>query len=197
MTLSIAKDTMTWDEVAKLLGVTTPDDKQEEVYNKVVNGDYGWCWKEAREALGEDATSEQVDEKAQEMESDAVDRECVDYMKDYYAALERVFVMLCGEHGLDATLVEKKRHHPKARETYFKLAPKVPRDWTSVACMLIDTINGYGRFHFNSVRELVSSGPYISRKQAALSHIHWISSHPEVYEGTKCARLVDNQMRRR
>lgn len=194
MTLSIASDTMTWDDVARLLGVTTPDDKQEEVYNNVVQGDYGWCFAEAREALGEDATAAQVEEKALEMESDAVDRECVDYMKAYHNALEHVFVMLCGEHGLDATLVDTKRRYA---EPHFKITPKVARDWSGVAGKLIDTINGYGSFRFSSVRELVSSGPYISRKQAALSHLHWISSYPEVYEGTKCARLVDNQMRNR
>jgi hypothetical protein len=54
-------------------------------------------------------------------------------------------------------------------------------DPEETAAALVEVINGYGLFHFGSVEELISSGPYADATDAVLKHLHWIAEHGKVY----------------
>lgn len=201
MSLALATNTYTWAQLASFLGVKSPEDKAEEVWGNVIGGDYSWCKSEAVSQLGDDATEEQIEAKAAELEQESIDRECDECNTRYQDALRTVAENLFQEHLLSLTLVEGKWKDDIAdgvwEEEHFVVEPMKGKTlgWYRSASKIIDTINGVGIFEFRTVRELVESGPYPTIEQAVLHHTHWISSYPEVYEGTKARSLVDARMR--
>lgn len=70
----------------------------------------------------------------------------------------------------------------------FKIVPS--NSWDDAANKIRETINGVGTFHFNNLREFLSSGPYTAR-QAVLSHLGYIKRYPDVYGGSGARQLYD------
>lgn len=199
MSLAPVTNRYTYAELASFLGVESPEDHAEGVWESVVGGDYSWTKEEAIRQLREAAapgseapTEEQVEEKCQEITDEVIDGECDECDKRYRGAIRTVAENLFSEHLLELTEVEEE-----GKESYFVVEPKKDSTtgWYRAASKIIDTINGVGMFEFRTVRELVESGPYPTIEQAVLQHAHWISSYPEVYEGTKAKFLVERRLR--
>lgn len=77
----------------------------------------------------------------------------------------------------------------------WKIVPK--RGWFRAAKELIETINGYGIFHFGSVSEGIRSGPYEGSRGFVLNHLGWIPEYYNVYEGSKASSMFKNWISRK
>ena len=144
-------------------------------------GTYGEAYKYA---IAEGRSEEEAEEAAMKAESDERDEAVTKYRDAIIAAATKLFA----EHHL--VLTEKKR---RGRMTdTFLVAPD--KSWRDSAACLVETINGYGMFHFANVRDFCVSGPY-TPKEAVLGHLHWIESYPAVYGSTSARSMVDRAMR--
>lgn len=54
-------------------------------------------------------------------------------------------------------------------------------DWNEALARVIESVNGYGMFHFESPEDIILSGPYDGAKGATLAHFHWHESRGSVY----------------
>jgi hypothetical protein len=54
-------------------------------------------------------------------------------------------------------------------------------DWNKAAEIVIESINGYGMFQFDSVEDLILSGPYAGAKEAAIAHLHWHTERSNIF----------------
>lgn len=69
-------------------------------------------------------------------------------------------------------------------------------NWEEAGKAVLESINGYGMFHFHDLEELVSSGPYAGVKEAVIAHLHWHKSRGEVYGETGIKGLFDKALER-
>lgn len=67
-------------------------------------------------------------------------------------------------------------------------------DWNEAAEIVIESINGYGMFHFDSVEELILSGPYAGAKEACLAHIHWHKERGDIFGEAGIQRVFDSAL---
>jgi len=119
-------------------------------------------------------------------DEDAAERAAQDEVYgQWYDAVERAASKLLEEHDLELQPANSK---DTSRPYQLKIVPS--SSWNSSANKLRETINGVGTFHFNDLKEFLSSGPYTAR-QAVLSHLSWINRHPDVYGGQSARRLYD------
>lgn len=54
-------------------------------------------------------------------------------------------------------------------------------DWNEAMAIVIESINGYGMFYFESGEELILSGPYAGAKEATIAHLHWHKERGNVF----------------
>jgi hypothetical protein len=202
MALKTVSDTITYNQLAELLGCETPEDRSNKVWEYVLDWDFSWARSEVKLGLGEKAyellNAEEIEEKCQELIDKCIERECEEADRKYMSAIRHVGEKLFAEHNLVLIENEKKMSFlirpyipAVANEKHFR----TQHGWTYAASAIIETINGVGMFGFSNPKELKDSGPYKSMKQAVLQHIHWIKEHPNVYEGTKASYLVERQLR--
>jgi hypothetical protein len=150
------------EDLAELFGL--PDSESVRELNDEWLHD-SW-WKPAyEEALDEGLSEEDAEEAGAEAESEGLDELYANWINAVESAVSDLFE----EHGLE--LVEVTRGT-------FKLTPE--KSWNDAAAKIIETINGVGYFHFNSVKEFLDSGPY-TPKVAVIEHLGWIKDYPEVY----------------
>ncbi len=58
-------------------------------------------------------------------------------------------------------------------------------DWDAAARELIETINGVGTFHYDSLQDAIDAGPFRDSREFVLEHLHWLKYWFAVYgEGT-------------
>jgi len=81
----------------------------------------------------------------------------------------------------------------KVNYDLFQISPE--ENWDLAAHELIEVINGYGLFHFDSLEEAIDSGPYETSENFVLHHLGWISSYSEVYGDYSAKYLLDQAMR--
>ena len=159
-------DKINIDQLAKLLDLPSWEDVDE------LNQQHYW----------ELARGSEDEEAAESAARDEV-------FGQWYDAVERAATKLLEEHDLELQPVDFKN---TSRPYQLKIVPST--SWDSSANKLRETINGVGTFHFNNVKEFLSSGPYTAR-QAVLSHLSWINRHPDVYGGQSARRLYDQGWR--
>ena len=104
--------------------------------------------------------------------------------QQYEDAVLSVARQLFGHHRLD--LIERTN---KKLGTVYQVKPQSDASWIVCAEHIRQTINGVGLFHFCSVKEFLSSGPYTARS-AVLEHLGWIPDYYAVYcDGTAKGRV--------
>jgi hypothetical protein len=54
-------------------------------------------------------------------------------------------------------------------------------DWDAALDVVIDSINGYGAFWYDSREELIESGPYETVRDAVILHLHWNVKRGVIY----------------
>lgn len=159
-------DKMSFERICTLLGVKTTEQWDEH------NAD-SFLYR------GADA-AEMSEEEIMCCEADASSEAWQSYKSAVLLVAEEVFA----RHAL--TLVTDEH------ERTFRVVPS--NSWRIAADNIRMTINGVGQFEFSSLQEFLSSGPYTPR-QAVLSHLGWIPSWYEVYEGGKASSRVERRMR--
>lgn len=107
----------------------------------------------------------------------------------WHAGVEAAAQELFAQHGLAL----RPRVPQRGRLPYeYRVVPL--KSWEDAAEAILDTINGVGYFHFNSLREFLDSGPYTPR-QAVFSHIGYIKDRPLVYGGDSAKSYYDREWR--
>lgn len=188
---TILKDTLTIDQIAKLMGVSSVSQFSEENINGG-SETYGQCYDYLIE---EGKTPEEAEEGAMKAESEELDK----LIRNYADAVLMVAENLFEKHGL--SLVALKRNKSKAScanggyavgEPVYRVVPNI--SWKDAGKQLLLTIHGVGLFEFHSYHEFLLSGPY-TPKQAVLHHLSWISSYPKVYSDRSVSMMIESRMK--
>jgi hypothetical protein len=69
-------------------------------------------------------------------------------------------------------------------------------DWNKAAEVVIESINGYGSFHFEDSEELILSGPYAGAKEATIAHLHWHSERGNIFGEEGIKKIFDSSFQR-
>jgi hypothetical protein len=180
MTTSKVSDKINANELAELFGLTTYDDLHEHNIDYIWEaGNYAY-----KEALDDDASEEEAEEARDKAEQEA-DREL---FENWHSALMNAAEYLFQEHGLTLAPVRGGEDYPFE----FRVAPET--SWGDAARKIVETINGVGYFHFDSLRDFLDSGPYTPRT-ATLEHLHYINRYPEVYGSDSARSIFDRHFR--
>lgn len=167
------KDRWDYFELAKILGVEKFFEAADE-WN--ADGAYNAGWKSAEE---EGLSEEECEERAMKYERAELDEGCNKLWDGFDRVLKRVHE-IC---GLRFVKMKKGMYRPESN------------NWANTADSIRNIINGVGMFHFKSLAEFIEVGPYSSARQAALHHLHWISSYPEVYGDRSFSRIIEDYLR--
>ena len=167
-----ATDKINIDQLAKLFGL--PD------WEKIDEMNQQHYWEVAQQGPDNSEAAEEAAEEAAQTE----------VYGQWYDAVESTASKLFEEHGLELSPTGKQG--TKDRRYDFKIVPST--SWDDATNKIRETINGVGDFHFNNLREFLSSGPYTA-KQAVLSHLGYIKRYPAVYGGLGAHQMYENAWR--
>lgn len=103
--------------------------------------------------------------------------------KAHSRALSAVFEYLKEECNLIATVEE---------EGSITLSSD---DWNEALARVIESVNGYGMFHFESPDDIILSGPYDGARGATLAHVHWHESRGSVYGEPGVKQIFDKALK--
>jgi len=67
-------------------------------------------------------------------------------------------------------------------------------DWNKAMDIVIESINGYGMFKFDSGEELILSGPYANAKAATIAHMHWHKERGDIFGETGIKELFQKTL---
>jgi len=175
-----ASDKIDADELAKMFDLPTYDDLHEHNLDYIwETGNYAY-----KEALDDDASEEEAEAARDKAEQEA-DQEL---FENWHGALMSAADYLFEEHGLTLVPMRSGEDYPFE----FRVAPET--SWEDAAHKIVETINGVGYFHFDSLRDFLDSGPYTPRA-ATLEHLHYINRFPEVYGGHSARSIFDRHFR--
>ncbi len=170
-------DKFEFDVLCAKFGITTIESLLDQYDD---TGTYFEAYKYAKK---EGKTDEEAEEEALTAESEERDAYFSKYIRAVMTVLEKGFK----EHGLVLKEITSGKNQGK-----YLVTPQTT--WEDAAAKIVETINGYGDFHYRSVKEFCNSGPYTLR-QSVLSHLHWIGDAPAVYCDPSFARQVEQEMR--
>lgn len=179
------KTTINIDQLARMFDLPSIDDLTES------NQDYIWqCGsEEAKSAelelaryepdLDPTVVEQRVEDSRYKAEQEASDEIFNKWHTGVMSAANELF----DPHGLGLT--------PKGDSPYpWEFIVEPFKSWRDAAEHLRQTVNGYGMFVFDSLKEFLDSGPY-TPKEAVLGHLHWIRHYPEVYGSDSAQRMFD------
>jgi hypothetical protein len=173
----MSSDNTDMDRIAKLFSLPTSEDLmnyESDIYHYAYN-----------QALKDGESEEEAEKTALKAEEE---EQTENYHK-WYDAVEHVADKFFGEHGLK---VIRRRNGKDNRPFDLKLVPE--KSWTDAAEKIRETINGVGYFHFDTLKELLDSGPYTAR-EAVLNHIGYVPQWSEVYGEGSPRSMYDRYMR--
>jgi len=173
--------TITLDKLAKNFGLTAWDDLYDLNMDYIATVGSDALTRAVNDGLDEDAAQEAADEA----EALVAARLRMSYVSAVEAAADTYFEY----HGLKLVPVHSK-------PSTYKVLPI--KSWADAAERIRATINGDGMFFYESLRVFVAQTAK-NEREAALSHLHWMTSYAAVY-GVKSARAlyekeIENGMR--
>lgn len=128
------------------------------------------------------------EEEAERTASLSEDEYRGDAYNQWNAAIQAVATHFFEKVGLGFNPIYRGRG--RNRVSYeIKIIPAV--NWKESASLLLELMNGVGTFEFDSLRDLMESGPYRSYKDCTLQHLWWIRSYSAVYGGTSPEQMYD------
>lgn len=149
---------------------------------------------EARKYAYEQAIEDELDEEdAEEKGMDAEVEAQAEIANAYVdSAVSTIEDQLSEHFALNLIEVTKKDKKGKpTEERRWQIKPL--RTWKESLKLIVETINGVGYFHFNSVREFLDSGPYTER-EGCLTHLHYLAQHGDVYGGQSLERQFERSL---
>ena len=167
-------DTVSFDNFCSMFGLTT--------YSEVVDKNESWVSEAAWES------SREFEADSPEME-DAYDS-ASDYLwnnisRAYDSALKAAF-----EYLSDTCEISVSVDWDNQKVTFGS------EDWNKAIEVVIESINGYGTFHFESPEELILSGPYAGAKEATIAHLPWHSERGNIFGEEGIKRIFDSAFNR-
>ena len=159
----IVKLMLTVDQLAGLFDLPSWEELDDDNY-LFSHYDYAYS-----QALEEGKTEEEAEKIAQKAEGEARDELYGKWHEGVTQAADRLFEV----HGLEL-IPESDDRVP------YKYSVEPKKSWRDAADKVLETINGVGYFHFNTLEEFLESGPY-TPKEAVLLHTHYFVRYPEVY----------------
>jgi len=183
-------DTFTFDELCKAVGLKASYGGAEALIedNFYYIFEVGGAFYE--EAINDGLDEDEADEarmKAQEKMEGKVTRAYINN------AVDTIEDQLREHFRLDLTEVtEKNKKGEYTKERRWKIKPL--RTWNESLGLIIETINGIGYFHFDSIGEFLDSGPYATEREGCLTHLHYLSDHADVYGGPSLERQFDRSL---
>jgi hypothetical protein len=167
------------DEMAEALKLPSWDTLDE------MNLQYYW---EAAKGADEGLEGEAAEEALHAAEDEAR----TELFQKWHSAVVAVYEKLLDEHQLQMA----PRYTGKRRrsEYPFEWVVRPKTTWQAAANALRETVNGVGMFHFSTLREFLSSGPYTAR-EAALGHLHWMKDWFAVYGAGSASGAYESAMR--
>lgn len=189
---------LSWNELCELFGFETIEMRAERIWERAIDNLSGHERAEVRKSLElesnqeQDITEEAIDERIQELDQKEIDSECSEDYDRYLAGVKTVAQNLFKEHCLVLTEVDQE-----AKQSVFTVEAEKNSyiGWYRAVRKVIETINGYGMFRFDSVRSLLESGPYETIHESVRAHLHWIVKHPEVYGDVSAQCKLDRYIR--
>lgn len=154
---------ITLDRMAKILGVKTPEEYDEVLFENP-SDTYGVVY---REALADDCSEEEAEEKAQAAEQ----KEREEAYNKYVDALVSCFEQEAENLKLEVAPL-------KTKPGVYSLTPT--EGWVASAVKVRSIVHGITGFWFTSFQEFLSSGPYTPRKAVA-EHLGHLGSQWKLY----------------
>lgn len=169
---------LTLDELCELLRIETWDRMQENY--DIFGSDYTYAY---NVAIREGKSEEEAEEEGRNAEGDAWDN----YFQRWLNALEATAETYFGWHGMTV----RRRISRKYWIRYEVRA----ESWAVAASRILETINGYGLFTFDSVKDLKDSIPVRSDREVTLQHLHWMSKYGQIYGELSPVDMMQRRMR--
>lgn len=167
-------DTVSFDNFCSMFGLTT--------YSEVVERNHSWVQETAWDSSREFEADSPERESAWDAASDSL-WETIN--QAYDSALKAAF-----EYLSDTCEISVAVDWENQKVTFGS------EDWNKAIEIVIESINGYGTFHFESPEDLILSGPYAGMKEATISHLHWHSERGNIFGEDGIAKIFDSAFRR-
>jgi hypothetical protein len=177
------RKTMTFDELAEDILGYNPMESFEDYVDDYTFGQAYDQWMDMNAEDPDDPTPEEQEE-AEGAAMEAETQVMADYYSQYQNETENYIEELLSHHNIDVVFDQGK-------------AILSSKDWDEAASLLLDTINGYGMFEYESVEEFVDSTSKDGTAQdTVLSHLHHVGLWQEVYEGGTTQREMARRLER-
>lgn len=167
-------DTVSFDNFCSMFGLTT--------YSEVVELNESWvsesAWDSSREFEADSPERESAWDRASDSLWEIIGRA-------YDSALKAAF-----EYLSDTCEISVAVDWDNQKVTFGS------EDWNKAIKIVIESINGYGTFHFENPEELILSGPYAGAKEATISHLHWHSERGNIFGEEGIKRIFDSAFNR-
>lgn len=166
-------DSVTLKNYCSMFGITTLDQLVE------MNSD--WIWESAvSSAEGVEPHTKEWEERVDSLSEELWSK----VNKAYNTSLEATFKYL-SMLGVDPSLGEDDAVHFSSS------------NWEEAGQAILESINGYGLFHYDDLEDLISCGPYDGAKGAVISHLHWHKIRGEVYGDRGIQEVFDQCLENR
>ena len=182
-------DTFTFDQLCKAVGLKASYEGASGLIEHNMNyvaeaGNYAYD-----EAINDERDEDEAEEARYEAEHKAESEIVGSYIE---AAVSTIEDQLTEHFALDLIEVTKKNKKGEPTgERRWQIKPL--RTWKESLGLIVETINGVGYFHFDSLREFLNSGPYTER-EGCLTHLGYLSDHADVYGGRSLERQFDRSL---
>lgn len=182
-------DTFTFDQLCAAVGLDANREGAMDLIEDNIETIFQSSEYAYNEAIEEGASEEEAEEAMQKAQGDR-EAEIVNAYVD--SAVSTIEDQLSEHFALNLIEVTKKDKKGKPTgERRWQIKPL--RTWKESLKLIVETINGVGYFHFNSVREFLDSGPYTER-EGCLTHLHYLAQHGDVYGGRSLERQFDRTL---
>lgn len=182
-------DTFTFDQLCAAVGLDANREGAMDLIEDNIETIFQSSEYAYNEAIEEGASEEEAEEAMQKAQGDR-EAEIVNAYVD--SAVSTIEDQLSEHFALNLIEVTKKDKKGKpTEERRWQIKPL--RTWKESLKLIVETINGVGYFHFNSVREFLDSGPYTER-EGCLTHLHYLAQHGDVYGGQSLERQFERSL---
>jgi hypothetical protein len=191
MTKKPTSDTFTFDQLCKAVGLKASTDGAMDLIEHNIEHVFQSSKYAYKEAIEEGLDEEEAEEAMQKAQGD---HEAAILDAYFDSAVSTIEDQLSEHFALNLIEVSKKNKKGEyTGERRWQIKPL--RTWKESLKLIVETINGVGYFHFDSLREFLNSGPYTER-EGCLTHLHYLKDHADVYGGQSLERQFESSLDR-
>lgn len=182
-------DTFTFDQLCAAVGLDANREGAMDLIEDNIDYIFEIAYSVYDEAISFGASEEEAQEARERAQSKAEAEIANAYVDSAVSTIED---QLSEHFALNLIEVTKKDKKGKPTgEQRWQIKPL--RTWKESLKLIVETINGVGYYHFDSLREFLDSGPYTER-EGCLTHLGYLSDHAEVYGGLSLKRQFEDDL---